>query len=348
MSDAASTALNLRRAGDLAGALAAFETAANDLRGKDPQTLIRVLCSWAETLSLVGHYAAAIERANEAVELLRANAMLGPGAMPSADAARVLLVLGTAESHSGNLATEHLAAAVEMARRAAEALPLDENRYLLSVALNHRSGQARATGDLEGAVKASSEAVTVRRELAAHDPSQLGSLASALNNLSAAQNELGDIPVAAASVTEACDILRGLLDDGNMGVLPTLAAAESNAAAIVGDLPDLDRAIALGVRAVEHYEQLAASLPAPAFLGERARSRLVLATCLAGDERYDAAAGLCHAATALLVQNAERLAIPDRMFIHEALRHYLEFAARAGVAVDDELVTAANQTLGGP
>ena len=345
---AAQRALELRRDGDLAGAVAAFAVAADEARGDDPRVLAGVLCEWAETLTRLGDPLAGAARASEAVELLRTAAMIGDRAVANPEAARALLVLGTAELHGGDAGTGRLAAAADMARRAATALPTEANRALLATTLNHRSTQAQILGDLAEAVSCAEEAVNVRRELAAGAPSRFElQLASSLNNLGGAQYESGDTLAAAASVTEACDVLRRLFDAGDASALPTLAASESNAAAILGDVPDLDRAVRLGAQAVEHYEQLTAALPAPAFVVELAKARVVLATCVAGDDRFDLAARLSYAATVVLVEHAEHLAPPGVVFIETALRHYMAFVALSGEEADHDLVSAAGRALAG-
>ena len=188
--------------------------------------LAGVLCEWAETLTRLGDPLVGAARASEAVELLRTAAMIGDRAVANPEAARALLVLGTAELHGGD-AGRRGAAAADMARRAATALPTEANRALLATTLNHRSTQAQILGDLAEAVSCAEEAVNVRRELAAGAPGRFElQLASSLNNLGGAQYESGDTLAAAASVTEACDVLRRLFDAGDASALPTLAASE--------------------------------------------------------------------------------------------------------------------------
>jgi tetratricopeptide (TPR) repeat protein len=338
---------DLRRQGDLAGAAAAFAAATESYRGRgDVEGLVESLCDLAETLNMLGDPRRAAARAEEAVEALRRNAMLGEGAVPNPLAARALLALGTSEINAGDAATGNLDAAVETSRCVAAALPTAANRALLAIALNSRSAQARAVGRPDDAVAAAGEAVAIRRELSATDPRQFeGPLGSSLNNLAAAQSAQGDMAAAASSAMEASSVLRGCAEAGDRAAAVNLAAAESNAAAFLGDLGELELAVQFGTRAVEGYQQLVREQPPPAFVPELAKALIVLATCLAGQDRFEQAAGLCRAATAVLVEHAGLLPAPARMLIPSAMQHYTTFAGLGGTDVDRDLLAAAGEAL---
>jgi tetratricopeptide (TPR) repeat protein len=340
-----------RREGDLVGAVPAFATAAEHYRragGSDAAVsgLVDVLCDAADVLARLGD-AQAVARAGEAVEVLRSRAMLGEGTVPTPQAARALLTLGTAELQAGDpAATRDLGAAVETARRLTTALPTDPNRALLAHALNHQSSAARVAGQLDDAATAAGEAVDLRRELAATDPDRFaGPLGSALNNLAAVQGDQQNLAAAAASAEEACRVLDPLVEAGDLGAAPNLAAAQNNAAAFLGDLGELEMAAAFGTMAVEGYRQLAGRYPAPAFVPELARALVMLATCVVNLDQIEAATDLCYSATALLVEQADLLALPDLAFLADSTQHYLVFAQMSDAKLDEELLEAARSAI---
>jgi tetratricopeptide (TPR) repeat protein len=340
----------LRRQGDLTGAVTAFAAAADTHRSRDDLgPLVDALCDSADTLILLGDPRAAAGRATEAVDVLRRQAMLGAGAVPSPQAARALLVLGTAEFRAGDAATGNLDAAVEMARRVTTALPTDPNQDLLAMALNHQSMLAQAAGRLDDAAAAAGETVAIRRKLAANDPTRFdASLASSLNTLAAAQGNQGDLPAATSSAMEACRVLRRLMEAGDRRAAINLAASESNAAVNLAQLVDeLDLAVQFATSAVEGYLRLTHDHPPPAFVAELAKAMVVLAKCLGGQHDFDAAAQLCATAIRVLVDDAGLLPVHARVFIATAVEHCRTFAALSGAEVDPDLLAAASDALAG-
>ena len=338
--------------GDLVGAADAFAAAAeryvedgdsdSDLRG-----LVDVLCDWSEVLTLLGDPHTAAEKAAEAVAVLESRAMIGEHAVPTPEAARALLVFGSTELRSGEPnASVHIDAAVDIAKRLSVSLPTAQTRSFLAVALNQQSAAARRAGRVDDALGAATESVDIRRELAGSDPSQHAkALGSSLNNLAAVQAERQDMLAAAQSAVEACRVLGEVVDGGDLEAAPNLAAAQSNAAAFLGDLAELDLALQFGAEAVKGYQALTARYPPPAFVPELARAMLVLATCVAGQDRFEIAADLCHSALAVLLTNADRLASADRAVVPEILAHYQVFATTSGQALDADLVDAAVSAL---
>jgi tetratricopeptide (TPR) repeat protein len=336
-----------RHEGDLAAAAAAFTRAAQLYRQRDEDDdLVEVLCDAVEMLMQLGD-PQATARAQEAVDVLHDNAMLGEGAVPSQQAVRALLALGTAELRTGDPAAgEALDAAVEMARRLLAALPTDVNRARLATALNQQSVAARFAGRLDDAVAAASEAVEIHRELAAADPGRFAApLGSALNNLAGAQGMRQDLEAAAASAEEACRVLDPLVEAGDLAAAPNLAAAQNNAAAFLGDLGELELAVAFGNEAIEGYQRLAHRHAPPAFRPELAKSLVMLATCVVNLDQPEAATGLCHSATAVLVEHADLLSPPDLAFLTDSVQHYLAFAQMSDADLDAPLLEAARSAL---
>jgi hypothetical protein len=356
MTDADSTRLEgyaRRREGDLAGAAALFASAADQYRqageSDDALTgLVDALCDKSEVLTGLGDPQSAAASAGEAVGVLRTRDMLGEGSVPSPQAARALLLLAMAELRVGDVAArDDMTAAVDMARRLTMALPTGENRAMLAMALNQQSTVALASGLPDDAAAAATEAVEIRRDLDESDPERFaGSLGSALNSLAAVQYEQQNIPAAAASAAEACSVLARAVEGGDMSAAGNLAAAKSNAAAFVGDLPDqLDLAVKFGVSAVEDYQRLVAANQPPAFVPEMAKAMLVLATCVAGQDRFDVAADLCRSAIVALLEHADKLSLPDLLNIPTFVQHYQAFAELGGTEVDPDLLAAANRAV---
>ena len=350
MSDADSARLDgyaRRHAGDLAGAASAFVTAAGLYRQRgEADDLVEVLCDAVEVLTALGD-PQATARAQEAVDVLHDRAMLGEGAVPSQQAVRALLALGTAQLRTGDPAAgEALDAAVEAARSLAAALPTDINRARLATALNQLSVAARYAGRLDDAVAAASEAVEIHRELAAADPGHFAAaLGSALNNLAGAQGMRQDLDAAAASAEEACRVLDPLVEAGDLAAAPNLAAAQNNAANFLGDLGQLELAVAFGNEAIEGYQRLAQRHAPPAFRPELAKSLVMLATCVVNLDQPEAATALCHSATAVLVEHADLLSPPDLAFLADSAQHYLAFARMIDADVDAPLLEAARSAL---
>lgn len=356
MTDADSTRLEghaRRREGDLAGAAASFASAAEQYRqaGESDSALsglVDALCDQAEVLTGLGDPQSAAASAGEAVGVLRTRDMVGEGAVPSPQAARALLLLAMAELRVGDVAArDDMTAAVDMARRLTMALPTDENRARLAMALNQQSTVWLASGLPDDASAAATEAVEIRRDLDKADPERFaGSLGSALNSLAAVQYEQQNIPAAAESAAEACSVLARAVEGGDMSAAANLAAAKSNAAAFIGDLPDqLDLAVKFGVSAVEDYQRLVAANHPPAFVPEMSQAMLVLATCVAGQERFDVAANLCGSAIVALVERADKLPLPALLNVATFVQHYQEFARLSGTEVDRDLLDAADRAV---
>jgi hypothetical protein len=147
-------------------------------------------------------------------------------------------------------------------------------------------------------------------------------------------------------VVEACQVLESAVEAGNQDVTINLAAAQYNAAAILGDLGELEAAVRFGGSAVESYQRLVETNSPPSFVPELSKALVVLATCLAGQYRFDLAADLCRAALAALLEVAEVL--PPGVLIQlipNAAQHYVALADEAGIEVDIDVLGAANAQL---
>jgi hypothetical protein len=341
-----------RRSGDLAGAAAAFAAAADQYRREGQSDaaldgLVGALCDCGDTLAGLGDWQGAAARASEAVDVLSRRAMLGEGAVPSPQAARALLVKGTAELRIGAAdATQDIDAAVEMARRVALALPTDRNRALLATALHEGAVLARAAERPDDAVASAAESATIWRDLAASGEERFAQpLAAALSTLAIEQAAHGDDEAAVESALAACGVLRPLADAGDVNAAAKLAAAETTAAKLVGDLASLDLAERIGLSAVRRYEWLTGRHRPPAFVPELAHARFILATCVAGLGAFETAASLCHDALAVLVEHAGMLPAADLFPAAEIMGHYQVFAAECGAEMDQALIDAAGEAL---
>jgi anaphase-promoting complex subunit 5 len=129
----------------------------------------------------------------------------------------------------------------------------------LLLQVSHRQSKA---GDHDGALASISEAVQIRRGLAAADPVYLLHLAIALNNLSAEQADTGNHKSALASNAEAVAYYRDFTRADPVTFLPHLAAALSNLSNRQSDIGDRDGALASATEAVQIRRSLASTSPA--------------------------------------------------------------------------------------
>jgi hypothetical protein len=146
---------------------------------------------------------------------------------------------------------------LELLRTAATAGP--DRRAELLVQVSHRQSKA---GDHDGALASSSEAVQIRRELAAADSAYLLPLAIALNNLAAEQADTGDHQGALAANAEAVAYYRDFTRADPVTYRAHLAAALSNLSNRQSDIGDRDGALASATEAVQIRRSVASTSPA--------------------------------------------------------------------------------------
>ena len=149
----------------------------------------------------------------------------------------------------------------------------------LAELLSRVSTRQSETGDRDGALASSTEAVRIRRALAEASPAaHLPDLAASLNNLSAFQSETGDRDGALASSTEAVRHYRALAEASPAAHLPDLAASLNNLSAFQSGTGDRDGALASSTEAVRIRRALAEASPA-AYLPDLAGSLNNLSAC---------------------------------------------------------------------
>lgn len=129
----------------------------------------------------------------------------------------------------------------------------------LLVQVSHRQSRA---GDHDGALASISEAVQIRRMLAAADPAYLLHLAIALNSLAAEQADTGDHQGALAANVEAVAYYRDFIRADSATYLPHLAAALSNLSNRQSDIGDRDGALASATEAIQIRRSVASTSPA--------------------------------------------------------------------------------------
>ena len=133
----------------------------------------------------------------------------------------------------------------------------------LAELLNRVSIRQSATGDRDGALASSIEAVQIRRALAEASPAaHLPNLAMALNNLSNRQSETGDRNGALDSITEAVQHYQALAEASPAAYLPDLAMALNNLSNRQSETGDRNGALDSITEAVQHYQALAEASPA--------------------------------------------------------------------------------------
>ena len=137
---------------------------------------------------------------------------------------------------------------------------LDEEKADL---LNVLSAHLGATGDIAGALAASTEAVEVCRRLAAANPARFEpDLATSLNSLSGDLSATGDIAGALAASTEAVEVFRRLATTEPARFEPDLAMSLNNLSGDLSETGDAAGALAASTEAVEVSRRLAAASPA--------------------------------------------------------------------------------------
>ena len=136
---------------------------------------------------------------------------------------------------------------------------LDEEKADL---LNVLSAHLGETGDIAGALAASTEAVEVCRRLAAANPARFEpDLASSLNNLSNRMSTADDVGSLAA-VTEAVEVYRRLADANPARFEPDLATSLNNLSIRFNESSNVTGALDASTQAVEVRRRLAAANPA--------------------------------------------------------------------------------------
>ncbi|MFC8350988.1 tetratricopeptide repeat protein, partial [Streptomyces sp. NPDC057280] len=140
----------------------------------------------------------------------------------------------------------------------------EEPTWLLDLAssLNNLSSRLSDLGRREEALEASTEAVAIRRELAAarSDAFQLN-LAASLNNLSNRLSDLGRREEALEAITEAVDVYRQLTAARPDAFQPDLATSLNNLSIRLSDLGRREEALEAITEAVDVYRQLTAARP---------------------------------------------------------------------------------------
>ncbi|MFC7616260.1 tetratricopeptide repeat protein [Actinokineospora soli] len=132
----------------------------------------------------------------------------------------------------------------------------------LAMSLNNLSNRLGDLGRWEEALGAITEAVDIRRRLAADRPDAfLPDLATSLNNLSVRLGDLRRQEEALAVITEAVKALRQLAADRPDAFLPDLATSLSNLSVLLGVLGYREEGLAAITEAAEVHRQLAAERP---------------------------------------------------------------------------------------
>ena len=188
------------------------------------------------------------------------------------------------------------------------------------MSLNNLSNRQTDTGDRDAALASITEAVDIRRRLAAANPAAyLPDLARSLNNLSNQQTDTGDRDAALASITEAVDTTAGWPRPTPPPTCPTSPMSLNNLSIRQSDTGDRDAALASITEAVDIRRRLAAANPA-AYLPDLAVSLNNLSNRQADTGDRDAALAS----------------------ITEAVEHYRRLAAANPAAYLPDLATSLN------
>ncbi|MFD6313224.1 tetratricopeptide repeat protein, partial [Streptomyces nigra] len=128
--------------------------------------------------------------------------------------------------------------------------------------LSNLAIRLREVGRREEALAASSEAVRIRRDLAAAEPAtHLPDLAAGLNNLSVQLGDMGRREEALATITEAVDIRRSLTHVNPTAFLPDLSATLNNLSIRLSEMGRRSESLAAITEATEIRRQLAQANP---------------------------------------------------------------------------------------
>ncbi|MYS07406.1 tetratricopeptide repeat protein, partial [Streptomyces sp. SID6041] len=145
-----------------------------------------------------------------------------------------------------------------------------EDLVPLARSLNTLAIRLREVGRRAEALPASAEAVRIRRDLAAADPStHLPDLAAGLNNLAVQLGEMGRREEALTAITEAADLHRRLAEANPEAFLPDLAGTLNNLAVQLGEMGRREEALTAITEAADLHRRLAEANP-EAFLPDLA------------------------------------------------------------------------------
>ncbi|MFE6712799.1 tetratricopeptide repeat protein [Streptomyces sp. NPDC057695] len=174
-----------------------------------------------------------------------------------------------------------------------------EDLVPLARSLNTLAIRLREVGRRAEALSASAEAVRIRRDLAAADPStHLPDLAAGLNNLAVQLGEMGRGGEALIAITEAADLHRRLAEADPEAFLPDLAGTLNNLAVQLGEMGRGGEALIAITQAADLHRRLAEANP-EAFLPDLAGTLNNLAVQLGATGRGEEALAAITEATAL-------------------------------------------------
>lgn len=171
-------------------------------------------------------------------------------------------ILATLEEIKRLDATERARILGELARSETTSHSDADSAHQLVRAIRAAADDLRRAGQSDEASRASNEAVTLARTLAASRPDAfLPDLAASLNNLSDHLFDLARREAALAAVEEAVTHNRALAAARPDAFLPDLAASLNHLSVLLSTLGQPDAALDAVEEAVTHYRALAASRP---------------------------------------------------------------------------------------
>ena len=260
------------------------------LPAKDLANRSRLLNHLANRLSDIGQSHAALQPAQEAVNLNRALVERNRDAFLPALAgslSNLSIRLGQL-GHRDDEALEPAKEAVSLHRELEE-----RNRDFfvpaLATALNNLALRLHEVGQIDEALQASQETVKLRRELVEKNRiAFLPDLGSSLNNLSIMLSNFGQRGAALEPAREAADLYRELVGKNRDAFLPALGKSLNNLAVRLGDLGQRDTALQSTQEAV-HIQRELVEKYRDAFLPDLAGSLTNLTNRLGDLGQHDAA-----------------------------------------------------------
>ncbi|MBI1200300.1 MAG: tetratricopeptide repeat protein [Phenylobacterium sp.] len=301
-------------------------------------TLAGSLNNLANRLSALGQREAALEAAQEAVELYRTLAAARPDAFtPDLAGSLNNLAAHLSDLGQGEAALEAAQEAVKLYRALAAARP-DAFTRNLAMSLNNLANCLSDLGQGEAALEAAQEAVELHRTLATARPDAFTpNLANSLNNLANCLSDLGQGEAALEAAQEAVELYRTLAAARPDAFTPDLAGSLNNLAAHLSDLGQGEAALEAAREAVELHRALAAARP-DAFTPDLAMSISVLADALEAHGRPTEAVAHDHEAVATLSPYLQAQPEVYAVRMLSIVQDYVRRAAMVQIALDEELL----------
>ncbi len=212
--------------------------------------------------------------------------------------------------------------------------------------LNNLGNRLSDLGRWEDALKATAEAVEIRRKLASSRPDAfLPDLAMSLNNVGNRLSNLGRREDALKATKEAVEHYRKLASSRPDAFLPNVAGSLNNLGNMLSNLGRWEDALEATAEAVEHYRKLASSRP-DAFLPDLASSLNNVGNRLSNLGRREDALKATKEAVEIHLPLFRRFPDSFRSRLENSAANYLRLCSEVGVVPEPELARSIEEAVG--